>query len=293
MVIAGIGRPFVLNATGKCGAIWYDESGRSTVTSILSLIQIIAAVSGVTIPGLVFGDYRHDEDDENHSLAKDKLFSILIAEAIMATVLMTPSFFFIKSRPKTPPSASQAQLLKQREDQSVKKESFLEILVKLKQNWNYIFICQIYGFMFGGLSAINVMLSLIIKPYGFYPSDVTLLAGTLVVFGVTSMMVVSNQVVKHKRHKTFLIVSSLGTACALGTLIFVAASKNIYLTCVSPMLIGVFLIPALPVIVDLSIELVYPIGEAMTVGLVFAFGEGYGPLFGAVISPFVEGKSEQ
>jgi len=46
----------------------------------------------------------------------------------------------------------------------------------------------------------------------------------------------------------------------------VCDTENVYIACIAPFFIGIFLIPALPIIIELSIELVFPTGEAMTVG---------------------------
>lgn len=53
-VIAGIGRPFILNCQTKISAGWYSASSRGTVTQILTLILNVSLIIGIFIPGLVF-----------------------------------------------------------------------------------------------------------------------------------------------------------------------------------------------------------------------------------------------
>jgi len=57
-VIAGIGRPFILNCQGKIGANWFSAERRGFITQILSLILNVALIIGIFIPGLFFSGYN-------------------------------------------------------------------------------------------------------------------------------------------------------------------------------------------------------------------------------------------
>ena len=57
-VIAGIGRPFILNCQAKVSANWFTSEARGGVTQLLTLILNVSLVIGVLIPGLVFGSYK-------------------------------------------------------------------------------------------------------------------------------------------------------------------------------------------------------------------------------------------
>ena len=56
-IIAGIGRPFILNCQAKISASWFKADKRATVTAILTLILNVSLIIGIFIPGLVFGKY--------------------------------------------------------------------------------------------------------------------------------------------------------------------------------------------------------------------------------------------
>lgn len=59
-VIAGIGRPFILNCQAKVSANWFTAETRGGVTQLLTLILNVSLVIGVLIPGLAFGGYIID-----------------------------------------------------------------------------------------------------------------------------------------------------------------------------------------------------------------------------------------
>ena len=64
-VLAGIGRPFILNCQAKISANWFTSQSRGKITQILTLILNISLVignlsinSGIIIPSVVFGSYE-------------------------------------------------------------------------------------------------------------------------------------------------------------------------------------------------------------------------------------------
>jgi FLVCR family feline leukemia virus subgroup C receptor-related protein len=57
-VIAGIGRPFILNCQAKISANWFSAKTRGRVTQILTLILNVSLVIGMLIPGIFFKGYK-------------------------------------------------------------------------------------------------------------------------------------------------------------------------------------------------------------------------------------------
>jgi FLVCR family feline leukemia virus subgroup C receptor-related protein len=57
-VLAGIGRPFILNCQGKISANWFNSQQRGKITQILTLVLNVSLIIGVILPTLVFGSYK-------------------------------------------------------------------------------------------------------------------------------------------------------------------------------------------------------------------------------------------
>ena len=56
-VIAGIGRPFILNCQAKISANWFSAEKRGQVTQLLTLIVNVSLIIGLVIPSVIFGRY--------------------------------------------------------------------------------------------------------------------------------------------------------------------------------------------------------------------------------------------
>lgn len=104
-VIAGIGRPFILNCQAKISANWFSAKVRGKVTQILTLVLNVSLVIGILIPGFVFNGYKPVADDpDNLEQGKKVTFRLMLIEALITVVCLIPNIIFQKSKPPTPPS---------------------------------------------------------------------------------------------------------------------------------------------------------------------------------------------
>lgn len=63
-VIAGIGRPFILNCQAKISANWFSSSSRGGITQLLTLVLNVSLIIGFFIPTFVFSGYKPVKDDQ-------------------------------------------------------------------------------------------------------------------------------------------------------------------------------------------------------------------------------------
>ena len=61
-VVAGIGRPFILNCQAKLSANWFHSDKRAQVTQLLSLVINVSLILGLIIPAIFFNNYDTEED---------------------------------------------------------------------------------------------------------------------------------------------------------------------------------------------------------------------------------------
>lgn len=57
-IIAGIGRPFILNCQAKISANWFTAEKRGGITQLLTLVLNVSLIVGLLIPGIVFNKYE-------------------------------------------------------------------------------------------------------------------------------------------------------------------------------------------------------------------------------------------
>lgn len=65
-IIAGVGRPFILNCQAKISANWFQAEKRAGVTQLLTLVLNVSLIIGIFIPGIVFGKYDTKSDDDKN-----------------------------------------------------------------------------------------------------------------------------------------------------------------------------------------------------------------------------------
>ena len=56
-IVAGIGRPFILNCQAKISANWFSAKTRGGVTQLLTLVLNVSLIIGLLIPGIFFENY--------------------------------------------------------------------------------------------------------------------------------------------------------------------------------------------------------------------------------------------
>lgn len=57
-VIAGIGRPFILNCQAKISGNWFTAEKRGGITQLLTLVLNVSLIIGIFIPGIIFSGYK-------------------------------------------------------------------------------------------------------------------------------------------------------------------------------------------------------------------------------------------
>ena len=168
-VIAGIGRPFILNCQTKISSQWFTAETRGGVTQFLTLILNCSLVLGIFVPGIVFGDYKPDASNpENMAEGRQLAFKTMLVEAIMGYACYLLNIVFQESQPPTPPSDSV----------SVPKEPFSIAIPKLFTNKDYVFLLLAFGCYFGIFNGLSVVLSFLIEPW-FGGEDLPLAVGAV------------------------------------------------------------------------------------------------------------------
>ena len=62
-VVAGIGRPFILNCQSKISANWFPTESRGLVTQISTLTINLSIIVGTLVPGLIFRNYEPNSEN--------------------------------------------------------------------------------------------------------------------------------------------------------------------------------------------------------------------------------------
>lgn len=91
-VVAGIGRPFIMNCQAKISGNWFSAKVRGGITQLLTLVLNVSLIIGVLIPGFFFKGY--EPHPSNYNEGKDLTFNLMLFEAIMALICFIPNILF-------------------------------------------------------------------------------------------------------------------------------------------------------------------------------------------------------
>lgn len=200
-VIAGIGRPFILNCQAKISANWFTAESRGKVTQILTLVLNVSLVLGLLIPGIFFTGYKPTPNDLK---GKQITFKLLMIEAIIAVLCLIPNIIFQESLPPTPPSDAG----------NIKREPFKIAIPKMLKNRNFILLLVCFGCYFGIFNALSIVLSFLVKPFFdgkvSLPMAVAAVGGSPVLSGIIGVMVLGPMQRKEKVYKKWIVICMSG-----------------------------------------------------------------------------------
>jgi FLVCR family feline leukemia virus subgroup C receptor-related protein len=98
----------------------------------------------------------------------------------------------------------------------------------------------------------------------------------IVVSGLVGAGIVGALVDKTRKYKLFLLICFACTAASLLMFAFFLEPDEFCLLTIASCLLGFFMTPVLPVSLELSCEISYPIGEATPTGLLMIGGQVFG-----------------
>jgi FLVCR family feline leukemia virus subgroup C receptor-related protein len=203
-VIAGIGRPFILNCQTKISSNWFTAQSRGGVTQLLTLVLNVSLVLGIFIPGIIFGDYKPDPNDPESLKEGERLaFQTMLVEAIMGYVCYTFNIIFQQSSPPTPPSDSVTKA----------KQPFSVSIRKLFSNKDYLFMLLAFGCYFGIFNGLSVVLSFLIEPWfggEDLPIAVGAVGGSPILSGIIGVIILGPIQRKSGVFKKWIVICMLG-----------------------------------------------------------------------------------
>jgi hypothetical protein len=140
---------------------------------------------------------------------------------------------------------------------------------------NKSFLCLLLAFSMvqGALNALATLIDLISRPYGFSSFDNSVFGGLLIICGLVGAGVVGAIVTVTHKYKLTLIINCLITLATFIVFVFTLNFKSMIISSIAVGLVGLTLTPTLPISYEYGIEITFPVGEAMTGGLLNSGGQ--------------------
>jgi len=242
-----IAQPFLLNAWTTVAAKWFPVETRATVVGLITLANLVGTALGMVLtPALV------------------ETMSISTVQLIYGAITAFSAILFLILARETPPSPPCAP----GEESRALMLDGLKHALKIKPFWFYLIVSFIGLGIFNGLTT---WIEAIIRPRGFTPSDAGTLGALMIAGGLVGAVVLPALSDKQRKRQPFLMLAFLGAIPGLIGLTFAQSGVLLY---GSAIVLGFFLVSAMPIGMQYAAEITYPTPEGTSNGLIQLFGQG-------------------
>ena len=149
---------------------------------------------------------------------------------------------------------------------------FVKQLKELFSNKDMMILVLLFGQMLGTSNTVGTIIGEVAPDLGYSANYASVFGALFIVGGSIGCAAFGVVVEKHQCYKKAVIVS-----CFFAT-VFCAASWIVmprtigWLMCVVCFCLGLFLFPIMVIALDFGVELTYPVGESMSVGVLMSSG---------------------
>ncbi|MGO8693202.1 MAG: MFS transporter [Rectinemataceae bacterium] len=241
-----VAQPFLLNAWTKVPAKWFPADERATAVGLVTLSNLAGTALGMVLTPI---------------LAQS--MSIPRIELVYGAVTALSSLLFIafaRERPPTPPCEEGG-------DQRALMFDGLKHAFSVSSFNLYLAISFVGIGIFNGVAT---WIEAIVRPRGIGPEEAGTLGALMLVAGVLGAVVLPPMSDKRRRRKPFLLI---GMAFGAPGLLGLAIGTSFPLLCVSAIVLGFFLVSAMPIGMQYAAEITQPTPEGTSNGLIQLFGQ--------------------
>ncbi len=239
-------QPFLLNAWTTIPAKWFPVGSRATMVGLVTLSSLVGTALGMVLTPIL-----------------TESLSIATVQIIYGGVAAFSSVLFLllaRENPPTPPcapgDATRALML-----------DGLKHALKIKPFWFYLIASFIGLGLFNGLTT---WVEAIIRPRGFTPNDAGTLGALMIVGGLVGAVLLPALSDKMRKRQIFLMIAFLGAIPGLLGMTFATSPVLLF---ASAVVLGFFLVSAMPIGMQYSAEITYPTPEGTSNGLIQLFGQ--------------------
>ncbi len=242
-----IAQPFLLNAWTTVPAKWFPAEGRATAVGMVTLANLVGTALGMVLTPILI-----------------ESMSISTVQLIYGGIAMFSSALFLllaREKPPTPPCAPGG------ETRALMLDGLKHALT-VKPFWLYLIASFIGLGIFNGLTT---WIEAIIRPRGFSPTDAGTLGALMIAGGLVGAILLPALSDKQRKRQRYLMIAFVGAIPGLLGLTFATSGALLF---GSAMLLGFFLVSAMPVGMQYAAEITHPTPEGTSNGLIQLFGQG-------------------
>jgi MFS family permease len=239
-------QPFFLNAWTKVPAHWCPEGERATAVGLITLSNLLGIAAGMAITPVLAA-----------SLGIPAIQLVYAAAALVSGLVFV---LVAREYPKTRVghSASGAKAL------------MLEGLREALGHRSFVFFGIIVLVGMGLFNGVNTWIEAIVASRGYGPTEAGSLGALMLVGGVLGAVIIPGLSDRTGKRKPWMLLGILASIPALLGLTF---GSGLLFISISAFLLGFFLTSVMPVGMQYSTEITWPVPEGTTGGLIQLFGQ--------------------
>eukprot|EP00667_Euglena_gracilis_P013053 EG_transcript_13439 len=228
-------------------AVWFPTSQRALSTSILFFSTILGGGGGFLLAPLII---RRQEDVP--------LF--MLVQAIIGTITCAPAVF-LQRKPPSPPSRS-AEIAERQHPTSFSKD-----VRTMLRHHQFLILLAAFCLSFGLLNTVAITANDIFKDFGYNNWQIGVIGSGTVFCGMLGCVFLSVFVDWTDLYKESLVVMNLLAALAMCLLWVNLKPNNLGWLAFSIFMCGFFGISSFPVAYEVGCEILFPIHEAVSTGV--------------------------
>lgn len=242
-----IAQPFLLNAWTTVPAKWFSAESRATAVGLVTFSSLVGTALGMVLTPMLI---------ESYSISQVQLYYGIITAVSSVLFLL-----LARETPPTPPCSPE-------EETRALMLDGLKHALKVKSFWLYLIVSFVGLGIFNG---VTTWVENIVRPRGFTPADAGTLGALMIAGGLVGAVVLPAISDKQQKRQPFLVLAFLG---AVPGLLGIAFAKSAAILFGSSVLMGFFLVSAMPIGMQYAAEITYPTPEGTSNGLIQLFGQG-------------------
>lgn len=151
-------------------------------------------------------------------------------------------------------------------------------LILLIKNKNYVCMVLTFNMLYGVYTCLGAIINNLVDPFGYTPIDSSIFGATFIFCGLIGSIIFSYYMDKTQKYLRMLRISSFGSLISSICIILTLPTQNVWILNTNIAFMGFFLIPIIPIGYSFSVELTYPVSEAMSNGVMVFFSQILGTL---------------
>jgi len=254
-ITGGLVQPLILNSPAKLITRWFPAEQRDLFIAATSSFNILGSMIGQVISTYFVPDHG--------SFPALHLISSFWAGFVFILFVL-----FFENFPKYPPSLAALQHLENMHIPHAVHRYYYDCLT----NFNFLLLFCGFGC---GLALFNSIITLVgelTEPYHYSSDDAGMFALTFLLSGITAALLIGPILDHTHLYKTFLRLFSVLGFGAIWFLNSAMRQDNTTQLLISFGVFGFFVLPLLPIVIEVGVECTYPVPEEYSTGLLMASG---------------------